>query len=127
MNRKLYLGIMSFFAVVFIITFSFLPFYNPIYFYLQHISLFLFVAMLLYFLLQFGFNRLVKRIKRQSILRGYTITVLVLVLFGFSTLQLKFIEAYQTSEFQSCAYYDDYGNAIYYSKTKVWFAIKSSW
>ncbi len=116
MNRKLYLGIMSFFAVVFIITFSFLPYYNPIYFYLQHISLFLFVAMLLYFLLQLGFNRLVKRIKKQSILRGYTITVLVLVLFGFSSLQLKFIETYQTSEFQSCAYYDDYGNAIYYTQ-----------
>jgi hypothetical protein len=72
--------------------------------------------MLLYFLLQLGFNRLVKRIKKQSILRGYTITVLVLVLFGFSNLQLKFIETYQTSEFQSCAYYDDYSNAIYYSQ-----------
>jgi hypothetical protein len=71
--------------------------------------------MLLYFLLQIGFNRLNNRIKKQTVLRGYTITVLILVLFGFSTIQLKFIETYQTSEFQACSYYDDYGNAIYYS------------
>ncbi len=40
----------------------------------------------------------------------------VLLLFLFSNAQLYGIERYQTSELISCAYYDDHGNAIYYSQ-----------
>lgn len=116
MNRKLYVGIMSFFAVVFTISITFLPFYNPIYFYLQHVSLFLFVAMFIYYLLKLGYDRLQKRITKTNVIKGYTVFVFVVLLFLFSKVQLYAIETYQTSEFQSCFYYDQHGNAIYYSQ-----------
>ncbi|MFO7969265.1 MAG: hypothetical protein R6U15_04025 [Candidatus Izemoplasmatales bacterium] len=116
MNRKLYVGIMSFFAVVFTISVLFLPFYNPIYFYLQHISLFLFMAMFIYYLLKLGYDRLEKRITKKTALKGYTITLFVVLLFLFSNVQLYAIETYQTSELISCAYYDEHNNAIYYSQ-----------
>jgi hypothetical protein len=107
---------MSFFAVVFTISILFLPFYNPIYFYLQHVSLFLFMAMFIYYLLKLGYDRLENRITKKTALKGYTITVFVLLLFLFSNIQLYAIETYQTSEYQTCSYYDVYGNAIYYSQ-----------
>jgi hypothetical protein len=116
MNRKLYVGIMSFFAVVFTISILFLPFYNPIYFYLQHVSLFLFMAMFIYYLLKLGYDRLEKRITKKTALKGYTVTVFVVLLFLFSNVQLYAIETYQTSEFQYCSYYDEYNNAIYYTQ-----------
>lgn len=116
MNRKLYVGIMSFFAVVFTISITFLPYYNPIYFYLQHISLFLFMAMFIYYLLKLGYDRLQKRVQKTNLLKGYTITVFVVLLFLFSNVQLYAIETYQTPEFHSCFYYDEYFNPIYYSQ-----------
>lgn len=116
MNRKLYVGIMSFFAVVFTISILFLPFYNPIYFYLQHVSLFLFMAMFIYYLLKLGYDRLEKRLTKKTALKGYTVSVFVVLLFLFSNVQLYAIETYQTSELISCAYYDEYNNAIYYSQ-----------
>lgn len=116
MNRKLYVGIMSLFAVVFTITILFLPYYNPIYFYLQHVSLFLFMAMFIYYLLKLGYDRLEKRVKKTHILKGYTLTIFVVLLFLFSNVQLYAIETFQTSELMSCAYYDKYSNAIYYSQ-----------
>lgn len=116
MNRKLYVGIMSFFSVVFTISILFLPFYNPIYFYLQHVSLFLFMAMFIYYLLKLGYDRLEKRITKKTALKGYTVSVFVVLLFLFSNVQLYMIETYQTNEFQSCFYYDHFDNAIYYSQ-----------
>lgn len=116
MNRKLYVGIMSFFAVVFTISILFLPYYNPIYFYLQHVSLFLFMAMFIYYLLKLGYDRLEKRVKKTNLLKGYTITIFIVLLFLFSNVQLYAIETYQTSELISCAYYDEHNNAIYYSQ-----------
>lgn len=116
MNRKLYVGIMSFFAVVFTISINFLPYYNPIYFYLQHISLFLFMAMFIYYLLKLGYDRLQKRVKKTNVLKGYTTTIFVVLLFLFSNVQLYAIETYQTSDYQSCSYYDKYDNAIYYTQ-----------
>ncbi|MCF7924491.1 MAG: hypothetical protein K9L64_05220, partial [Candidatus Izimaplasma sp.] len=114
--RKLYVGIMSFFAVVFTISILFLPFYNPIYFYLQHVSLFLFMAMFIYYLLKLGYDRLEKRIYKKTALKGYTITIFVALLFLFSNVQLYAIETYQTSGFQACSYYDEYNNSIYYTQ-----------
>lgn len=118
MNRKLYVGIMSFFAVVFTISINFLPFYNPIYFYLQHVSLFLFMAMFIYYLLKLGYDRLQKRVKNTNLLKGYMITIFIVFLFLFSNIQLYAIETYQTSDFQSCSYYDENGNAIYYTQLR---------
>lgn len=116
MNRKLYIGIMSFFAVIFIITINFLPYYNPIYFYLQHGSLFIFMAMFIYYLLKLGYDRFETRVKKVVILRGFTIGMFVVILLLFSNIQLYLIETYQTNDFESCAYYDVYNNPIYYSQ-----------
>lgn len=116
MNRKLYLGIMGLFGVIFVISIAFLPYYNPVYFYVQHISLFLFMAMFIFALLNLGYRRLSKRIKNVSILKGFTLVVFALLMFGFSTIQLTAIDLYQTPDFQSCFYYDEYGNAIFYSQ-----------
>lgn len=116
MKNKLYVYIMVFFAVVYIASITFLPFYNPIYFYIQHVSLFLFVAMFIFFLMKFGYNRFNKKVTKKNVLNIFTVVMFGILLFGFSNIQLAFIERYQTSEFQNCAYYDKYDNAIYYTQ-----------
>lgn len=115
MKRKLYVFTMAFFAVIYIVTFVFLPFYNPIYFYTQHISLFLFMAMFIFYMMKLGYDRLIKNVKRQEIVKICTVIIFAGILFGFSNLQLYLIETYQTKEQQYCSYYDTRGNLIFYS------------
>jgi len=74
------------------------------------------MAMFIYYLLKLGYDRLEKRITKKTALKGYTVSVFVLLLFLFSNVQLYAIETYQTSDFQSCSYYDEYNNAIYYTQ-----------
>lgn len=118
MKKKLYVIIMSFFALVFIIAIIFLPFYNPIYFYIQHVSLFLFATMFILFMLKLGLNRLESTVRDTKVVKVFTVVMFGIVLFAFSELQLLGIDMYQTPGTQSCSYYDKYDNAVYYSQLR---------
>ena len=74
------------------------------------------MAMFIYCLLKLGYDRLEKRIKKTHLLQRYIITIFVVLLLLFSNVQLYTIETWQTSELISCAYCDEYNNAIYYSQ-----------
>jgi hypothetical protein len=76
------------------------------------------MAMFIYYLLKLGYDRLEKRITKKTALKGYTVSVFVVLLFLFSNVQLYAIETYQTSDFQYCSYYDEYNNAIYYTQLR---------
>ena len=104
---------MSFFAVIYTITAIFLPHYIPVYFYIQHVSLFLFASMLVYYFISLGYKRFRKYFKRKQILYGYSVLLFGLALYLISDMQAYIIDTYQVSNYESCLYYDENGLLLY--------------
>jgi len=107
---------MSFFAVIYTITAIFLPHYIPVYFYIQHVSLFLFASMLVYYFISLGYKRFRKYFKRKQILYGYSVLLFGLALYLISDMQAYIIDTYQVSNYESCLYYDENGLLLYNSQ-----------
>ena len=107
---------MAIFAIVYVI-FANLPYYNDYYFYTQHISLFLFASMFIFFILKFIFNKVESKItKGNNVLKVFTVVIFGVMLYSFSYFQSFIIDAYQTPAHIACVHYDRYGNALYYTQ-----------
>lgn len=115
MNKKLFIGIMAFFALLFLVFTIFFPHYNPIFFYIQHISLFIFIIMFLVYTLKLGYDSLSRRQILGVYLKWITLILFSGLLYLFSNVQLYYIQEFQTPTYYNSTYYDEYHNLVYIS------------
>lgn len=111
--KKIYYISIAILFVIFLTT-IFLPFYKPLYFFTKHISLFLLVSLIFIGVLKRYYNRLDAMFNsRKYIVRSLTVIAFGLLIFGFSEVQMLYIDTFETPEVDGCSYYDSYGNLIY--------------
>lgn len=106
------------FALFFVM--ALLPTFNQLYFYIKHISLYLFAALLSVRLLLFFYRRIktsyVIGNNKLKLLQLFTIVFLGVLLYLIGDTQRAYIEEFETASLVGCTYYDDYDNILYSSQ-----------
>lgn len=102
-----------------IIIMALLPKYNQINFMIKHISIFVFLGIVLTTTLFILYKKLFERLQKLSIgnyqiyLKGFTAVVLGFGLYGISVVQFNYIDENETPLLVGCSYYDAWGNELY--------------
>ncbi|MCK5762028.1 MAG: hypothetical protein KAH16_03925, partial [Candidatus Izimaplasma sp.] len=111
--KKIYYISIAILFVIFLVA-TFLPFYEPLYFYTKHVSLFLLVSLIFFGILRQFYTRLENMLdSKKYIVKFLTVIAFGLLIFGFSEAQMKYINIFETPAISGCTYYDSYGNLIY--------------
>lgn len=89
-------------------------------FVVRHLLVFMFIAYVLIISIYFVYNLLIRRYEvnrtRLIILRLFTVSVAVTLLFVISGYQTEYIAKYEIPPLIGCAYYDKYDNLVYTSQ-----------
>lgn len=118
MKKTLNILIGGLFVLFFVM--ALLPTFNHLYFYIKHLSLYLFasiisIKILLYFYNKIVYNNLLIK-NKLKVLQVFTLLFIGGFLYLIGNIQMLYIDKYESPNLYSCTYYDEYSNVIYSSQ-----------